>query len=38
MRFKLIDEAKKEFPVHRLCTVLGVSESESERIVSHRMV
>ena len=27
MRFKLIDEAKKEFPVHRLCTVLGVSES-----------
>lgn len=27
MRFKLIDEAKKEFPVHRLCGVLGVSES-----------
>ena len=27
MRFKLIDEAKKEFPVHRLCYVLGVSES-----------
>ena len=27
MRFKLIDQAKKEFPVHRLCTVLGVSES-----------
>lgn len=27
MRFKLIDEAKKEFPVHRLCNVLGVSES-----------
>jgi hypothetical protein len=27
MRFKLIDEAKKEFPVHRLCDVLGVSES-----------
>ena len=27
MRFKLIDEAKKEFPVHRLCSVLGVSES-----------
>ena len=27
MKFKLIDEAKKEFPVYRLCSVLGVSES-----------
>jgi len=27
MRFKLIDEAKKEFPIRRLCLVLGVSES-----------
>ena len=27
MRFKLIDEAKKQFPVHRLCNVLDVSES-----------
>jgi putative transposase len=27
MRFHLIDEAKKEFPVHRLCSVLGVSSS-----------
>jgi putative transposase len=27
MRFKLIDGARKEFPVHRLCSVLGVSES-----------
>ena len=27
MRFSLIDQAKKEFPVHRLCKVLGVSES-----------
>jgi len=27
MRFKLIDEAKKEFPVHRLCNNLGISES-----------
>ena len=27
MRFKLIDEAKKEFPVRRLCSILGVSES-----------
>ena len=27
MRFKLIDRAKKEFPVHRLCDVLGVSQS-----------
>jgi len=27
MRFELIDAAKKEFPVQRLCKVLGVSES-----------
>ena len=27
MRFRLIDAAKKEFPVQRLCKVLGVSES-----------
>lgn len=27
MRFRLIDEAEKDFPVHRLCSVLGVSES-----------
>jgi putative transposase len=27
MKFKLIDEAKKEFPVHLHCGVLGVSES-----------
>jgi putative transposase len=27
MRFALIDAAKAEFPVHRLCRVLGVSES-----------
>jgi putative transposase len=27
MRFEFIDPAKKEFPVHRLCDVLGVSES-----------
>lgn len=27
MRFRLIDQAKKAFPVHRLCNVLGVSES-----------
>ena len=27
MRFRLIDQAKKEFPVHRLCSVLGVSQS-----------
>ena len=27
MRFELIDEAKKEFPVLRLCTVLDVSPS-----------
>jgi transposase InsO family protein len=27
VRFALVDEAKKEFPVHRLCRVLGVSQS-----------
>ena len=27
MRFPLIDRAKAEFPVHRLCRVLGVSQS-----------
>ena len=27
MRFALVDAAKKEFPVHRLCRVLGVSQS-----------
>ena len=27
MRFELIDRAKKEFPVQRLCKVLGVSQS-----------
>ena len=27
MRFRLIDQAKKEFPVHRLCKVLDVSQS-----------
>ena len=27
MRFSLVDQAKKDFPVHRLCKVLGVSQS-----------
>ena len=27
MRFALIDAAKAEFPIHRLCGVLGVSQS-----------
>ena len=27
MRFALIDQAKNEFPVKRLCKVLGVSQS-----------
>ena len=27
MRFALVDQAKKDFPVHRLCQVLGVSQS-----------
>ena len=29
MRFQLIDVAKKDFPVQRLCKVLGVSPSGS---------
>jgi putative transposase len=29
MRFKLIDAAKKDFPVQRLCKILGVSQSGS---------
>jgi putative transposase len=27
MRFALVDQAKEKFPVHRLCSVLGVSQS-----------
>ncbi len=27
MRFQLIDRARKDFPVHRLCRILGVSQS-----------
>jgi len=27
MRFALIDGAKAQFPIHRLCRVLGVSQS-----------
>ena len=27
MRFALIDGAKAQFPVHRLCRILGVSQS-----------
>jgi len=27
VRFALIDQAKDEFPIHRLCNVLGVSQS-----------
>ena len=30
MSFQLVDEAKKEFPVHRLGRVLGVSQSGSQ--------
>lgn len=40
MRFRLIDAAKKEFPVQRLCKVLGVSPSGyfawKERPACHR--
>lgn len=27
MRFRFIDQARQEFPAHRLCKVLGVSQS-----------
>ena len=27
MRFRLIDAAKAEFPIQRMCAVLGVSQS-----------
>ncbi|PYE86460.1 helix-turn-helix protein [Phyllobacterium leguminum] len=27
MKFRFIDQAKTEFPAHRLCKVLGVSQS-----------
>ena len=27
MRFRLVDQAKRDFPVQRLCKVLGVSTS-----------
>ncbi len=27
MRFRLVDQAKAEFPVQRLCKVVGVSQS-----------
>jgi hypothetical protein len=27
MKFQLIDQAKKDFPIHRLCRMLGVSQS-----------
>ncbi len=30
MRFQLVDAAKKEFPVQRLCKILGVSELVDE--------
>jgi transposase InsO family protein len=32
VRFALIDAAKEEFPVHRLCRVLGVSQNGSPRM------
>jgi putative transposase len=27
MRFTLVEQAKEAFPVHRLCSLLGVSQS-----------
>ncbi len=27
MRFRLVDQAKAEFPIQRICDVLGVSQS-----------
>ena len=29
MKFRFIDAAKKDFPVRRLCKVLGVSPSDT---------
>ena len=34
MRFALIDGAKAQFPVHRLCRVLGVSQRSHGRLAS----
>ncbi len=31
MKFQLIDKAKNEFPVHRLCGVLGVAARQDAR-------
>jgi transposase InsO family protein len=40
MKFRFIDQAKEEFPAHRLCKVLGVSQSGyfawKDRPASHR--
>lgn len=40
MKFRFIDKAKEEFPAHRLCKVLGVSQSGyfawKDRPASHR--
>lgn len=40
MKFRFIDQAKTEFPVYRLCKVLGVSQSGyfswKDRLASHR--
>jgi hypothetical protein len=40
IRFRFIDQAKKEFPAYRLCTVLDVSQSGyfawKDRPASHR--
>jgi hypothetical protein len=40
MRFALVDQAKKDFPVHRLCQVLGISQSgyfaRQDRLASRR--
>ena len=33
MSFRLVDEAKNEFPVQRLCNVLGVSQSRGRAAV-----
>jgi putative transposase len=32
MRFTLVDHAKEEFPVHRLCSVLGINQSRVFRL------
>ena len=38
MRFRLIDAAKEEFPIHRICDVLGVSAHLSRSVLVFQAV